>query len=142
MYTDLIVVANLLPGAPPPTKESPLVIHGLAALITIRDLGGSHSLAIEFKDSLPARPPEIQGERKVDFTVGQTANLIIRFQPFVTGGPGLKTIVVRIDDEPYEVNFEVRLGVAKSPSDADKKAPRAKAARPTKTRVAAKRATG
>ncbi|WP_162575322.1 hypothetical protein [Variovorax sp. PBL-H6] len=115
LYTDLVVVANLLPGAAPPTLEAPLVLHGLAALVTIAGLGGNHSLAVEFKDSLPARPPEIQGDKKVDFKEGQTANLILRFQPFVTGGPGLKTIVVKIDDEPHELNFEVRLGKQRRP---------------------------
>lgn len=111
LYSDLVVVANVMPGTPPPTVEDPIVINGISAMITVGGLEGEHSVKLDFRDPLAAGPAQVTGPQNVIFPTELGAvNLLVRFQPFITGGPGKKLMVVTVDGEETALEFELRLG--------------------------------
>ena len=115
LYTDLVVVANMQPGTPPPSPEKPLVIHSLSAMITVAGLEGMHLVSFEYVDETLPKASKGGEPKEVDFAGKLTAgNLVVKFQPFVAGGFGKKRIVVKIDDESSNFEFEIRQGTARA----------------------------
>jgi hypothetical protein len=109
LYTDRVVVALIGPDQAGPSREAPLLLNGLSFLVSIRGLVGRHSVRVKYED-----PPVVQvapPARELVFqSPAESANLVGRFQPFVTTAFGTKSLVVEIDGTDYPLEFEVREG--------------------------------
>ena len=116
VYTDRVVSVTMDVGTQEPTAEKPILIASFAFVVTLSGLTGVHRVTIDYVD--PTMPSAIfpQTVRTVDVpSNGQSINFIGKFAPFVTGGFGMKRVVVRVADADYELGFEVRRGDPDSP---------------------------
>ena len=112
LYTDDVVVVTLEPGSPEPSAQTPIIVHNLSALITMAGLAaGKHVVGIQYADSTLVKPPQFGPPREVDVPESRvSAIMVVRFQPFVTGGYGVKHLVVTVDGESTDFGFELRRG--------------------------------
>jgi hypothetical protein len=115
LYTDNVIVALMRPGQPEPSAEAPIAVGGIAFIVSIGGLAGTHRVWLEYKDaSLPKEKTTALRARDYEFpNAAMTVNLVGRFQPLITGSFGTKRVVVHIDDQSRVCSFEVRRGVAR-----------------------------
>lgn len=113
LYTDSILVVNL-PDDAQVSSEKPLVLEGIAVLVTVSRPAGTYKVSGQLEGSPVAgeepRTIPIFPEETIELPIGGSANLICRIKPFVTQSFGMKTVRMFVDGVPFEFPFEVRDG--------------------------------
>lgn len=116
VYTDSVVSVTMGADTQEPTSEKPILIASFAFVVTLSGLAGVHRVTIDYVDPTMPGATFPQTVRIVDVpSGGHSMNFIGKFAPFVTGGFGMKRIVVRVADFERSLNFEVRRGDPDSP---------------------------
>lgn len=101
LYSDGVVVFTIPKNAPPPTKDTPYGIDGLALLLTVGGFVGETVVKFGLEGGKTL-------EHKVSLQPGNSANLILNLKPFRVGTFGVKKLNIEMAGTEHTLEFEVR----------------------------------
>ncbi|MEY4413271.1 MAG: hypothetical protein RIQ53_564 [Pseudomonadota bacterium] len=117
LYSDLVVVLNTLPEAPPPTPESPFATD-MSMLLSFSELPlGTHEGEVQVLPPGLEHRPVAEMKFKCDVTQPDAAiNIPLLFRPLLLPAIGMYKVRVRIGPDEMSAEFEVRVRAVASPS--------------------------
>lgn len=118
VYPDRVLLVNFPKGSNArPTLENPMAIGSLAMMVTVSGLlAGERTVqpVLTFPDGSPApinlTPLTFRTE------LGRSANLLLKFTPFLIAQEGNYTLSMTIDDTLVESSLEVRFAEQDTPA--------------------------
>lgn len=112
LFASHVVVVGMRDEDPGPSEQTPVGLEqGVALLIAISGLQGSHRVSASIRDASGGPSVEVFSERTIDFpSPDLTATLVVRLRPLVITSFGTKTVDVQIAGKPHQFAIEFRRG--------------------------------
>jgi hypothetical protein len=109
LYTDNVIVAEMLPDDPDPSDERLAAVGGISILANVSTSPGEHKYQLEI-DPSSVVPQIAQASSSHDgkSLAGESMNLIMRIAPLPFKSFGMVHVVLRIDGSPHRFSFEIR----------------------------------